>query len=215
MQELIIVCEDAFGLDVLSVVEAINDSEQSTGSLTGFHVKGLLLMEEGQLSPHEVGVPILGLVREWSPSKEEQFAMGIRDPQNKEKAVRILKEKEAVFASLWAPWVLSPKINCGEGCIIAAHSIKQGAVIHDFVTLYRSMSAVSEIGDYSTLMAFCNSTNSHIGKRCLLGSNSAVMLNQNLCDDVCVSANSIVVRSIKSSGTYSGIPARKVKEPIS
>lgn len=214
MQDLIIVCEDIFGLNVLSIVDAINSTAVKKGLPPIYRIKGFLLTKEGCPFPGHPTIPTLGTVDEWTPSKEERFAMGAQDPSSKEASAKLLKDKDASFVTLKAPWVLFPEMVFGEGCVIATQSIVPGAVIRDFVTLFYPMVAEVVIDDYSTLLAYCNATNAHIGKRCFLKSNTAVMLDQSLCDDVSVLPNSVVFKSIKKPGLYSGIPARKLKEPI-
>ena len=147
----------------------------------------------------------------WQPSDNERFAMAIVHPEQKKHYVEILKNKGAAFLTLQAPWVFtSSSIKCGEGCIIAAYSIKRFARISSFVTIYQSMLADTIIGSYSSVMAYANTTNATIGELAYIGNNAAIMLDLNIGDGAYVCDNSIVVKDVKPGMIVSGIPARKM-----
>jgi len=45
----------------------------------------------------------------------------------------------------------------------------------------------------------------HIGRRCTLGGAAVVLGHLSLCDDVHVSAATVITRSIRKPGTYTGL----------
>ena len=210
MQDLVIVCENSFGLDVQFIVEAINSSKTRNGKDPIYNIKGFICPEAAFESCGIKLTSILGSIENWQ-TKEDVYAMGIVDPRHKEKAAQILKSKGAKFVSLWAPWVLANPMPHGEGCIIAAHSIKDNAIIHDFVTLFYSMISTAEIGSYSSVMAYSNVTNAKLAEYCYLEDNTAIMYNLSVVMDTHVLPNSIIINNVKKPGTLFGIPARKSK----
>ena len=50
-----------------------------------------------------------------------------------------------------------------------------------------------------------------IGNGCMIGSGAIIIDKVSLCDDVIIGAGAIVVKNITESGTYVGIPARRIK----
>jgi serine acetyltransferase len=54
------------------------------------------------------------------------------------------------------------------------------------------------------------SGNVTIGDRVYLGTNSSIVEKKYLFSDIKLGANSVVVRDIKKSGTYAGVPAKEI-----
>ena len=50
-----------------------------------------------------------------------------------------------------------------------------------------------------------------IGNNCMIGAGTTVINNISICDDVIIGAGSVVAKDITTSGTYVGVPARKIK----
>ena len=213
MVDLIIVCEDSFGMDVRMIAEAINDHLAAIGQEKAFRITGYLCPKGVALKQNSDRLPILGTIEEWTPKPNERFAMGIVSPGSKELAAVSLKNRGAQFVALWAPWVLAPPtVQFGEGSIIAAYSIGADAQIGKFVTLYNSMVANSVIGEYSSVMAYSNTTSAEIGKKTYVGDNAAIMIGVTVGEGAHICQNSVVVKNVKAGTKVSGIPAKKVRE---
>ncbi len=213
MKDIVIVCEDSFGLDVKMIILKINAywEEQKWG--TPYRIKDFLKFRPMDEDLTRLMTPDLGYMEDWDPMPEERFAMGIVNPQHKKQAAGLMKEKGAVFETLWAPWVIaSLDFQFPEGCIIAAQSVMDSAKIGRFATLFHSMIGFDAIvGDYSSIMAFANITTSHIGECAFIGNNS-VVINKDIGEEATVMPNSVVVKKVKAGMTAFGNPARKVKE---
>lgn len=50
-----------------------------------------------------------------------------------------------------------------------------------------------------------------IGNNCMIGAGSVIIDSVTICDNVIVGAGAVITKDIKYSGTYVGVPARKVK----
>ena len=50
-----------------------------------------------------------------------------------------------------------------------------------------------------------------IGEMCYIGASATVLPEISICDNVVIGAGAVVNRSIAESGTYVGVPARKIK----
>ena len=212
MEDLVIVCEDSFGLDVMLIAQRMNEFWVSEYQYQPFAIKGYIVPEHCTYRTEIM--PFLGTIETKKREKNEVYAMGIVNPSHKAVYVRILKSIGARFALLWAPWVLAPlTMKFGEGCIIAAHSIKETAKIGNFVTLFHSMLDDGAIvGDYSSVMAYTNLTTSELEEEVYIGPNCAVMEKVKVGVGSCVTPNSVVVRNVKKWTTVQGVPAKKVIE---
>lgn len=212
MQELIIVCENAFGLDVRMIVEAINEDRVFRGKSLLYHIKGFLCPEGFKLNQNNNSLPVLGTIDDWIPSPEEYYVMGITNPAHKRKVTETLLSRGARFATLRAPWVLAPEdMEFSEGSIIAATSIKMEAHIGKFVILYDSMVGASKIGSYSSAMGYANLTNASYGKGSYIGPNAVVLEEIIIGENVYIHPNSVVVKNVKAGMELSGNPARQIK----
>ena len=68
------------------------------------------------------------------------------------------------------------------------------------------------VGDYfSSMPGSIISGNCTIGDSVYLGTNSSVREKITICDNVTVGLNSGVVKNINKSGTYVGLPSKKIK----
>lgn len=69
-----------------------------------------------------------------------------------------------------------------------------------------------DCGDYNAILPAC-AVAGHvtIGSDCMLGLNSSVIQELTIADKVIVGAGAVVTRSLEESGTYVGMPAKKIK----
>jgi serine acetyltransferase len=56
------------------------------------------------------------------------------------------------------------------------------------------------------------SGNVHIGNGVYLGTNSSIIEKKYLLHDIVIGANSVVIRDITESGTYVGVPVKKIEK---
>ena len=210
MKELIIIADDSFGLDIKKIILSINEYWQGQNWGTPYHLKGYITPQDSQAG---IGSPVLGHIEDWVPDEEAYLVMGIVNPQRKKQAVTLLKDRGAVFETLWAPWTMAHlDMKFPEGCIIAAQSIMDSARIGKFVTLFHSMVAFDAVvGDYASVMAYANITTAHIGEGALIGDNS-VVIGKTIQENAVVMPNSVVVKDVKAGTTVMGNPARRVKD---
>ena len=214
MYDLVVVCEDMFGLDVLAITKFILDDCKRKGTEPEFRVKGVICPEQMRHPVDSVRHAYLGTLEDCRPSPEERYVLGIKYPDHKKMAADELRSRGAQFTSLWAPWVLGSKdeLSFGEGCIIAAHSIKEDAVVGSFVTIFNSMVSDGCIGDYSTLMTYANVTNARIGREVLVENNALIMTDLSVGDGAVVGPGSMVIKDVKPGTSVFGVPAKKEKK---
>lgn len=135
--------------------------------------------------------------------------IAIGDPNTKERIVKQLGKMEyrtLVFG-------FSGSI-IGEGSIVCPGTIITTNVEigrHVIVNINCTVGHDSVIGDFSTLSPGVHvSGNVNIGRRCYVGTGAAIREKINICDDVVIGANAVVVKDITEPGTYVGNPLRKL-----
>lgn len=111
--------------------------------------------------------------------------------------------------------VIGENVKIGEGTIVMAN-----AVINPGCTIGKSciVNTCSSIDHDCVICDYCHiSVNAHLAgtvcikERSFIGISSTISNNVNIASDVTIGAGSVVVKDINESGTYAGVPARKIK----
>ena len=205
MKDIIIVGAGGFGREAYYLIKSINAASPR------WNIKGFINDIPVDLKGKKIDVPILGTIKDWRPSENEVFAMGISSPIGKEKVATLLKSRGATFVTLINPSArIIETAEIGEGCVISG-TIGDCAKLGRFVNIAGSMVGQdAEIDDYSTITGYVNVTNATIGKRVFIGSHSVILNDRKIGDDVFVCAGSIVFHNVKAGVKIWGNPARRV-----
>lgn len=93
--------------------------------------------------------------------------------------------------------VINPCVTIGKGCIINTCS----SVDHD-----------CQIGDYVHIAVGAHIAGTvSIGMETWIGAGATVSNNLRICNECMVGAGTVVVKNIEESGTYVGVPAKRIK----
>lgn len=207
MKDLIIACAGNFGRELLEVIKHINKVKQK------WNIKGFINDDLTVLDGHACrkDYPILGTIKDWQPSDNEVFALGIASPTGKRKVVEVMKQKGAFFETIISPRAfVADYVELGEGVIITAGSIQNEAKIDNFVTIAGSVvGGGCSIGEFTTTTSMCNLTNTQIGKEVFIGSHSVILENNKIGDGAFICAGSIVFNNIGAGKKVWGIPAKR------
>ena len=206
MKDLIIAGAGGFGREALGLAKTLNEINPQ------WNIKGFINDIPDALDGVKCSHGIIGSIKDWQPSDNEVFVMGVSSPAGKEKISSILKAKGAQFVTLIHPLALiSDYVTMGEGCIIGGRSsIGDNAVLGDFVNLAGSMVGQDAlIGDFSTVTGYANITNAQLGKRVFVGSHAVILNKRKVGDDAYVCAGSIVFNNVKPGIKVFGNPAKK------
>lgn len=201
MKDLIIVCAGGFGREVYYLAKEIGK----------WNIKGFIDDNLNALDGVNMTLPILGTIKDWVPSENEVFALGVSNPKTKEVIVNIMTTKGAKFETLIAPHSrIIETATIGEGCIISG-TIGDCAVIGNYVNVMGSMIGQdSIIDDFSTTTGFVNIASARLGKRVFVGSHAVVLNGRKVGDDAFVCAGSVVFTNVKASIKVLGNPAKKI-----
>ena len=210
MKDIIIVCAGSTGQEVYSILEMINDEEKAKGLEPKYNILGFIEDNPDTQLADYVQAKIIGTIKDWYPKGDEVYALGNSSPKTKEKIVTLLKERGCRFETIIAPYArVKPHVEIGEGSVIYAFNINNGAKIGSFVNIQGSMiGGRAVIGDFSTVLGFANISHGPLGKRVYVGAGAVVLCP--VGDDAFVSAGSIVVSKVKAGTKVFGNPARKV-----
>lgn len=110
----------------------------------------------------------------------------------------VIAEDVAIGAGtvIMAGTVINPGVRIGKGCIINTCS----SVDHD-----------CEVGDYVHIAVgshLCGTVS--VGSGTWIGAGAIVSNNVSICSDCKIGAGAVIVNDIKESGTYVGVPARRI-----
>lgn len=207
MKEILIVGAGGFGRETFYTIKAINAVHPT------WIIKGFLNDDANALDGINIDCRIVGTIKDWIPSENEVFALGISSPAGKEKVTNLLKSRGARFETIIHPRAdINDTAVLGEGCFVGGRtSIGDCARIGSFVNLQGSMVGQDAvIGDFSTTTGYANITNAHLGKRVFVGSHAVILNNKRIGDDAFICAGSIVIANVKPNTKVMGNPARKV-----
>ena len=201
MKDLIIVCAGGFGREVYYMAKSIGK----------WNIKGFIDDNLHALDGVNIALPIIGTIKDWVPSDNEVFALGVSNPKTKEVIVGIMKAKGAKFETLIAPHSrVIETSTIGEGSIISG-SIGDCVKIGNFVNVMGSMIGQdSEIGDFSTTTGYTNIASAKLGKRVFVGSHAVVLNGKKVGDDAFICAGSICFSNVKAGTKVFGNPAKKM-----
>jgi sugar O-acyltransferase (sialic acid O-acetyltransferase NeuD family) len=158
-------------------------------------------------------------VRPISSFNPEKYLMmiAVADCKSREEIVNRLPKNTKYLTFIHkTALVLDENIKIGEGSFIGAYSILTNNITIGKHTILNRANHIGHdcvIGDYfSAMPGAIVSGNVDIGDRVYLGTNSTVIEKNKIYDDVIIGANGLVIREITDSGTYVGIPVKKIKK---
>lgn len=152
---------------------------------------------------------------EFNPQKYEVI-VAIGDPVDRYNMVKKLPIETKYFTFIHpTAQILDPEVKIGVGSIVCANTIITTNVEigdHAHLNLLTTVGHDVSIGDFFTTAPGAKiSGNCKIGNRVYFGTNSSVRQKIDIVDDVTIGLNAGVVKDITKSGTYVGVPAKKIK----
>ncbi len=170
-------------------------------------------MDKKILGKTPPSIKILHL-HDFSPATDF-YVFGFINP-NKKPFLQDLKKFNLPYSNLIHKFSYVAKtVEIGQGNFIGAGVVLAPNVkLGDFNFINRSVSIGHEteilhfnhFGPGCTISGECK-----IGCRNFLGTRSAIINNITITDDITVGAGGIVIKDILESGTYAGVPVRKLK----
>ena len=135
----------------------------------------------------------------------------------RKKVINKIRSNKTIFPNLIHPTVLMDKrsISFGEGIIICAGSIittniSLGNFVH--INLLTTIGHDTKVADFVTISPGVSiSGNVTILSDCFIGTGVKIIENIEITNNTIIGSGAVVSKSIISSGTYVGVPAKKIK----
>lgn len=161
-----------------------------------------------------IGFPVLGKIADYDNYRDCEFVIAIGNPYIREKISNELPVKwytaihpTAVISSLdveigegtviMANAVVNPSARIGKHCIINTGAIvEHDNILEDYVHLSPNVTLAGIV---------------KVGKSTHIGAGSCTKQVLNIASNCVIGAGSVIVKDITESGTYVGVPARKIK----
>jgi sugar O-acyltransferase, sialic acid O-acetyltransferase neuD family len=201
MKEVVIIGASGHGKVVADII--LKSSDRLVGFLDDDEKKGREFS----------GFPILGAVSKWKEYRDKYFIIAIGDPVVRE---QISKEITTNFYIALHPSAQVSMIDTSieEGTVVMANAvINSGAKIgkHCIVNTSAVVEHDNQISDFAHISVGAKLAGAvNIGSRTWIGIGATVSNNLIICDNCIIGAGAVVVRDIKESGKYIGVPARKI-----
>ena len=180
---------------------------------SGDHFLGFLDDNKEAGTPFFDGL-ILGKTDSFPEYPHAEFIIGIGD--NKIRKMMAEKLEGVSFYTAVHPTAVIGEGGClGEGsCVMANAVINPDAAIgkHCIINTAAVVEHDNILGNYTHISPGAALAGTvRVGECVQVGIGAKVIQNTAICSDVLVGAGSVVVKNITESGTYVGIPVRKVK----
>lgn len=176
----------------------------------------IIFLDNSKMGKTILGFKVIDSSKNWSNYNQKyDFFIAIGDNKNREKVHLDLKSKSASIATLIHPSaIISSDVKVAEGTLIAAGvvvnpstKIGKGAILNTACTIDHD----SKIGDFVHISPGAHLAGTvSVGNISWLGISSIVKNNVTICEDVIVGAGGVVVKNINESGTYVGVPVKKM-----
>lgn len=209
MQDVIIVGASGFGREVLAAIESVN------GTKLTWNVLGFIDDNPNALDGFALDYKVLGTIKDWQPTGNEQYVLAIASPKIKEKIVPQLKKRGAKFATIIVPTAtISDRTTVGEGVVMFGEvGISIDVTIGDFV-FFNALDGIGHdviIGDYCTFgPKVCISGATKIGKCVNVGALASTYPGIVVGDYATIGMNSCAIRRVKPGTTVIGVPAKSI-----
>lgn len=209
-KEIVIIGAGGFGREVQWLIERINQNNP-TWKILGY-------LDDGVAPGTEVnGYKVLGgveVLEQINPRPAAVCAIGSAGVREKVIA-RVKNIGEIEFPNLIDPDVqMSSFITMGEGNIICAGNILTVNIsIEDFDIINLSCTIGHDVvlGSFVTVYPGVNISGCiKLGKGVELGTGSQIIQGKNICEDTIIGAGAVVVKDIEKTGTYVGVPVKKI-----
>ena len=186
-------------IDIYAFV--VHDSEYHVGN----SINGIQIISENQY------------FNTFHKSEMHNCVIAIGHPALKEKIYNKINYETTLFPAIIHPTVIYDKrtVRVGKGSIICPGSLITTEIeIGDFVHLNinTTVGHECEIGNFSTISPGVQiSGNVKISSNVFIGTGAAILENVEITANSIIGASALVNKTIEESGTYVGIPVKKIK----
>lgn len=202
-EQVIVIGAGGHGKVIADIVRACGDA------VLGF-------LDDSPNPPESVcGIPALGRTEDYANYPDARFVIAIGNGAIRQKVAERLNGVKW-YTAIHPSAVISPmETVIGEGTVVMAGAvINPCAVIgrHCIINTCASVDHDDQIGDYTHISVGATLAGTvTVGNTVWVGAGAVVGNNITVCDGCMIGAGAVVVRNIEETGTYVGVPARKIK----
>ena len=160
------------------------------------------------------GIPVLGKISDYQAYDQHRFVIAIG---NNEIRSRIAESVSVKWATVIHPEaVVSPSAVLGVGSVVMPGTVINADTVignHCIINTGAIVEHDNNIGDFAHISprAALGGTVT-VGKGTHIGIGAIVRNNIRICNDCVVGAGAVVITHITVSGTYVGVPAKRIKQ---
>ncbi len=159
--------------------------------------------------------PVLGKTTDFAQFSDCEFVISIGNADIRERIADMMGNAKW-YTAIHPKAVVSPyDVNIGDGCVVLSGAvIDPGVTIgkHSLINCNAVVAHDCNIGNYCHISVGTNIAGMvNIGDKTWVGIGSSVSNNLRISGGCMIGAGAVVVKDIEESGTYVGVPAKKIK----
>lgn len=163
-----------------------------------------------------LGYPILGKEADWKSYSDCYFIIAIGNSKVREKIYKNLKTAKWYTAIHPNASISSIGAKIGFGTVIMSNAVINTDTIIGKHCIINSSSTVEHDNNLSDFVHVSVGAKlaGHVtvGKHTWIGVGSTIINDISVCDNCMIGAGAVVIRNIKKSGTYVGVPAKFIHD---
>jgi len=173
---------------------------------------------DDNLWQQENGMVKGGTEKAFDYKDEYDVIVAIGNADTRKRLQEAYEANEVSMVSLIHPSAVLPiePIEIGTGTVVMADAVIQEETVLGKGVIINTAASIDHecrIGDYVHIAVGAHlAGNVKVGSNSWIGAGAAVNNNISICEDVMVGAGAVVINDITESGTYVGVPARKIRE---
>lgn len=173
-------------------------------------------LDDSLAAPESVcGIPVLGRIENYVNYPDTRFVVAIGNGEVRRKVVQRM-EGVRWYTAIHPSAVISPmETAIGEGTVIMAGAVVNPCAVigrHCIINTKASVDHDNRIGDYTHISVGATLAGTvTVGQTVWVGAGAVISNNLSVCDGCMIGTGAVVIRSIEETGTYVGVPARKIK----
>ena len=162
------------------------------------------------------GYDVVGKTASFMQHKDSDFVVAIGNATVRRNIQTILLENGVTIVTLIHPnAVVAEDVKIGLGSVVMAGAIiNPGATIGDgcIINTASSVDHDCTISDYVHIAVGAHLSGTvDVGENTWVGTGAVISNNISVCADCIIGAGAVIIKDIEISGTYVGVPVRKIK----
>ncbi len=174
----------------------------------------IVFLDDDENRKECAGFSVVGKVSDVDEYQDWDFIVAIGNPKIRNKIFDEIA-KYSLVSLIHPNSVVSRRVKIGKGNVIMAGAVINSDVVIGDGCIINTCSSVDHdcvIGSFAHVSVGVHIAGTvSIGESTWIGAGATVSNNIKICDNCVIGAGAVVVRDISESGTYIGVPAKKLK----